>query len=314
MLEIFNVTINQTITLFIFIALGYWLKKSGKVTASFSKGLSVALVNVFNPMLTIKTFSNNVKMDTLKHNATLLIIAIITLLVCVLLGFVMSHIFARSKGKLDKNKFDVYLYSMSISNYGYFGYPLVSALFGEQMLANFMVFAIPFTFFIYTFGIYILNPNKVFSLKKLLNIPMLSVFVGIALGLLDIKFPEVISNALSTGGACQAPVAMLLTGVVFATNNLKSMASSAKVYIAMFIKLVIIPLLLVPILTALKLRPDIAISIMTFFCIPAGLNSIVFPEAFGGDSKTGAQLCFVSTIMCILTIPLVYSLFQTIVL
>ena len=314
MFEIFNITINQTITLLIFIALGYWLKKSGKVTANFSKGLSVSLVNIFNPMLTIKTFSNNVKIDTLTHNATLLGMSVITLLVCVSLGYVMSHIFARTKGELDRNKFDVYLYSMSISNYGYFGYPLISALFGEKMLADFMVFCIPFGFFIYTFGMYILNPNKVFSLKKLLNIPMLSMFVGIALGLLDIKFPAVISNALSSGGACQAPVAMLLTGVVFANNNLKSMASSGKVYIAMFIKLLIIPLILVPVLMALKLRPDIAISIMTFFCIPAGLNSIVFPEAFGGDSKTGAQLCFVSTTMCILTIPIVYSLFQTIVL
>lgn len=313
MLEIFNVTINQTITLFIFISLGYWLKKTGKVTANFSKGLSVALVNVISPMLTIRTFTNNFKPDTITHNLVLLGVSVIVLLVCVIIGFILSNIFARTKGELDRNKFDVYLYSMTISNLGYFGYPLVEAIFGEKMLANFMVFCIPFNIFIYTFGIYILNPNKVFSLKKLLNIPMLALFVGMILGLLEVKFPTVIANVLKSGGDCQAPVAMLLTGVVFATNDLKSMIAGGKVYIAVLIKLLILPLLLTPVLMLLNLRADIAISIMTLFCLPAGLNSIVFPEAFGGDSRTGAQLCFITTIACVITIPIVYTLFQTFV-
>lgn len=314
MLELFNITINQTVTLFIFIALGFWLKKSGKVTANFSKGLSVALVNVISPMLTIRTFANNFKAETITHNLVLLGLAVVTLIVCFIIGFVLSHIFARTKGVLNRNKFDVYLYSMTISNLGYFGYPLIESIFGEQMLANFMVFCIPFNMFIYTFGIYILNPNKVFSLKKLLNIPMLSLFVGMFLGLIDIKFPTLIADVLKSGGDCQAPIAMLLTGVVFASNNLKSMVAGGKVYLAVIIKLIILPLLLIPVLMLLRLPREISISIMTLFCLPAGLNSIVFPEAFGGDSRTGAQLCFITTTLCVITIPLIYSLFQTFVI
>jgi len=313
-LELFNITINQTVTLFIFIALGFWLKKSGKVTANFSKGLSVALVNVISPMLTIRTFANNFKAETITHNLVLLGLAVVTLIVCFIIGFVLSHIFARTKGVLNRNKFDVYLYSMTISNLGYFGYPLIESIFGEQMLANFMVFCIPFNMFIYTFGIYILNPNKVFSLKKLLNIPMLSLFVGMFLGLIDIKFPTLIADVLKSGGDCQAPIAMLLTGVVFASNNLKSMVAGGKVYLAVIIKLIILPLLLIPVLMLLRLPREISISIMTLFCLPAGLNSIVFPEAFGGDSRTGAQLCFITTTLCVITIPLIYSLFQTFVI
>ena len=140
MLEIFSVTINQTITLFIFIALGFWLKKSGKVTANFSKGLSVTLVNIFLPMLSLKTFANNFKADVILDKAVLLGACLITLLVLLLIGYCLSQIFARKNGKLDSNKFDVYLYSLSISNYGYFGYPLIEALFGEEMLFNFNLY------------------------------------------------------------------------------------------------------------------------------------------------------------------------------
>ena len=310
MSEIFRVTINQTITLFIFIALGYWLKKSGKVNANFSKGLSVVLVNVISPMLTIRTFSANFKKDVLMDNIILLCVSVITLSVCFGIGFCLSKIFARENGRLDQKKYDVYIYSMTISNLSYFGNPLIIGIFGEKIFASFLTFCLPFLIFVYTYGIYILNPNRVFSFKKLLNLPMLGMLVGMVLGLVEVKFPAPIANVLSLGGNCQGPVAMLLTGVVFATNNLKNMAGAGKVYIACFIKLLILPILLIPILMVLDLRPEISISIMTIFCLPAGLNSIVFPEAFGGDSKTGAQLCFVSTIACIFTIPIVYTLFR----
>ena len=310
MLEIFKVVISQTVTLFIFISLGYWLKKSGKVTANFSKGLSVSLVNVIGPMLTIRTFANNFKVEALADNAKLLGVSLIVLIICVAIGFPLAWFFSRKNGALDRNKFDVYTYSMTITNIGYFGYPLIEALFGEKMLANFMVFCIPFNMFIYTFGIYILNPNKVFSLKKLLNIPMLAMVVGMVLGLIDVKFPVVIKNVLASGGDCQAPVAMLLTGVVFATNNLKEMVVAGKVYFAYFLKLIVIPLIAIFILTALKLPMELSLCTFVLIILPAGLNSIVFPEAFGGDSRTGAQICFVSTIMCVITIPIMLTLFS----
>ena len=310
MLEIFNVVISQTVTLFIFISLGYWLKKTGKVTANFSKGLSVLLVNVIIPMLTIRTFANNFKVEELFNNAKLLGVSVIVLVISVAIGFPLAAIFSRTKGVLDRNKFDVYTYSMTITNLGYFGYPLIEALFGEKMLASFMVFCIPFNMFIYTFGIYILNPNKVFSLKKLLNIPMLSMVVGMVLGLVDIKFPEIIKNVLASGGDCQAPVAMLLTGVVFASNNLKEMVVAGKVYLAYILKLIVIPAFAIFVLTSLKLSAELSLCIFVLISLPAGLNSIVFPEAFGGDSRTGAQICFVSTIMCVITIPIMLTLFS----
>lgn len=310
MFEIFKLVISQTATLFIFISLGYWLKKSGKVTANFSKGLSVTLVNVISPMLTIRTFANNFKVEALAENAKLLGVSVIVLVICVAIGYPLAAIFSRRKGELDRNKFDVYIYSMSITNFGYFGYPLIEQLFGEKMLSNFMVFCIPFCIFIYTFGIYILDPNKVFSIKKLFNIPMLSMVVGMLLGLIDVQFPDIVKNVLATGGDCQGPVAMMMTGIVFASNNLKEMVCAGKVYFAYFIKLTIIPIIAIAVLTWLKVPMELAICIFVLISLPAGLNSIVFPEAFGGDSRTGAQICFVSTVLCVITIPVMMMLFS----
>jgi predicted permease len=45
-----------------------------------------------------------------------------------------------------------------------------------------------------------------------------------------------------------------------------------------------------------------------FLCMPMGLNTVIFPEAYGGDSGTGAQCCFVSQVLGLLTIPGVFAL------
>ena len=48
---------------------------------------------------------------------------------------------------------------------------------------------------------------------------------------------------------------------------------------------------------------------LAFFAIaaPLGLNTVVFPEAYGGNPETGASMAMISHTLCILTIPLMYA-------
>ena len=55
---------------------------------------------------------------------------------------------------------------------------------------------------------------------------------------------------------------------------------------------------------------DTFILFMLFFAVatPLGLNTVVFPEAFGGDPSTGASMAMISHTLCVLTIPLMFTL------
>ena len=44
------------------------------------------------------------------------------------------------------------------------------------------------------------------------------------------------------------------------------------------------------------------------FAAPLGLNTVVFPAAYGEDSSTGASMAMISHTLCVLTIPLLYAL------
>ena len=39
-----------------------------------------------------------------------------------------------------------------------------------------------------------------------------------------------------------------------------------------------------------------------------GLNTVVIPAAYGGDTRTGAAMAMISHVLCIVTIPLLYAL------
>ena len=281
------------------------MKKRGKISDQFNKGISNLIVYIFLPFLTFGSMADNFKISVLADKSNLILVSAVMLVAFGIIAFVFSRIL--SKSQLTR---DVYFYSFSIPNSGYFGNPLMLAIFGELMLFDYMIFTIPFVVVTYTFGVYILNPNRVLSFKNLINPILISMILGMVAGALNIKLPNVCDTIIDTGAACMAPCAMILTGIVFASNNLKSMVTNVKVYIACGIKMVLIPIVVTVIIAYTGIAENLATIMIVTLTLPTGLNSIIFPEAYGGDSRTGAQLCFISTFTCLIFMPVMLSLYQ----
>ena len=130
-----------------------------------------------------------------------------------------------------------------------------------------------------------------------------------------------LTDALSKLGNCMAPIAMLLAGVTVAKYDFKKMITNKKVYVASIFRLIIIPAILITIsygfillFNLIGINLDNTFLFLLFFIIasPLGMNTIVFPEAFGGDPSTGASLTLISHILMVITIPLMYSLLTVI--
>lgn len=305
MIESFIVTFSQIFVLFVFIAIGYWMKKTNKIADFFNKGLSNLLVYIFVPALTFKSISENFSLEIMSQYGFKVLISCLLLGFFLVVAFFVSRIFTK-----NRNTRDVYMYSFTFPNSGYIGNPLILAVFGEAVLFEFIIFCIPFMFLTYTFGVYILNPNRKFNIKSLLNPIIISVLLGIVVGIFSFELPVLVGTILEMSTNCLAPTAMILTGIVFASNNLKDMISNKKIYLVCAIKVLIIPLIAIFFLKALNFPEDIAVLIIVMITLPTGLNSIVFPEAYGGDSRTGAQLCFVSTVLCLVAIPTALALYN----
>ena len=299
--ETFKITVNQELIMFTFMLIGFFMKRK-QIGGDMAKVLSALEVNFFLPAVGFLTFYQNCTVSGIGENISFLFAGIAVIALTFFIAKFLSELFGK-----DSNQKDIYMYSFLIPNIGYMGYPLVEAVFGEKALFQMMVFVLPFQIMIFTYGIYILNPNREWSLKKILNPNLLGITLGIVFGLLGIKLPPFLQSAVIAAKACMSPTAMILMGFVLGAIPLKPVFRNFSSYIAAVIRGIVIPGTVFALMSFLKVDKGIILIAVATLAMPFGLNSVVFPEAFGGDSETGAKTCFISNLTGLITIPLVFA-------
>jgi len=126
---------------------------------------------------------------------------------------------------------------------------------------------------------------------------------------------ETLNNTICESAAgCMAPCAMLMSGYVLGGSHVKEMFMNTRVYIASILRLILIPGMIGVVMYVLRVNPSIMLCAVAILAMPLGLNTVVFPEAFGGDSQTGAQACFISSVLGLFTMPVVFSLLTAVTL
>ena len=101
---------------------------------------------------------------------------------------------------------------------------------------------------------------------------------------------------------------MILTGFVIGGYDLKKLLTKKRIYLASFLRLILLPALFILILWALGADHEILVLTLFAFGTPLGLNTVVFPAAYGGDTSIGASMAMISHTLCVATIPLMYAL------
>ncbi len=107
-------------------------------------------------------------------------------------------------------------------------------------------------------------------------------------------------------GNLNTPLAMIVLGAYMAKTNLLDMFRNGKAYRISFFRLLLLPGLE---LVALSLLPEayerIGMIILLAAAAPVGALAPVFAQMFGRDTTEGAQTVSLSTILSIITMPLI---------
>jgi predicted permease len=298
-----QVIFKQLSILYIFLLVGWLLGKIKKDKAPHSDIISVLLVNVFLPCKVFNTFANNVTVSYLKDHSILLLSSVIVLVILVVIAHFVSKL-------LTKHAYErkIYAYSIAIANYAYLGYALIESVFGESVLAQFMLFAIPFIFYTYTIGYAMLTGGKA-PIKRLLNPITVAIVIGLVFGLAGWKLPDMLTTVVSSASACVGPLSMLLTGITLSTFAFRDLLSNKTAYLFSALRLVVIPAVAYFICRGARLD-WLAPMVLIITCMPCGLNTIVFPKLMGEDCKPGARLALITHVFSLITLPCWLSLLQ----
>lgn len=292
-----SITVQQVAILACFMLVGWILSKKNIVKTEHSELLSKLMVWVFFPCKLFSGFSSHFTVPYLADRWVFLPVsfAVLVCIVTVLWLIVPKVVKTEEMQRIVR-------YSLTVPNFGYMGYALCESLFGGEMMLDMMIYGLPVSMYTYTEGYRLLTSTGKISLKRLVNPVFVAILIGCIVGVAGIPIPHVLQSVVSQASGCVAPVSMLLAGITVSEFPLKQLLFDKTTYVVTFLRLLVIPIGIGFILS--RFCPaNIVLPAMMCFCMPCGMNTVVFPKLVGGDCRPGASLAIVSTALSILTIP-----------
>ncbi len=292
--------INQIFILFIIMFIGVIAKKKGIINESVEKSISTVLTRIAMPAMVLSAAFITYSAEILPNMLQIFVITVLSYIAIILLGTLSGKLL-----RFDRNTASVYQSLLVFANVGFMGYPVARALYGEIGVFYTSVVNLVFSAMMWTYGILLYNSKEKLNFKSLFNIGTISSLLGILLFMLQVPVPAPILSALDLTGKMTTPLSMLLIGAMIANVSVKLLFSDWKVYWTSFLKLLIFPLATVFLLKLLHLN-DMVVAICTIMAaMPAAATNAIFAKEFDVNPTFASIGVFITTLLCIGTLPLI---------
>ncbi len=304
------ILLQQMMILFVFMIIGYYLARKGMLDDKISRFLSYLIVNVANPCLVL---SGCIADEFLQRDAFLMVaaLAVGVYVVLLLLAELVIPRFIPSNSDQKKNEQDIYKLMLVFSNIGFMGFPIIEALYGSFALIYGAVFLLPYNFLIYTYGIKCIKgkmENAKMVFKLCFNVGTIASILAITISLLQIRIPDAPAQAIEMLSGLAAPLSMMVIGASFAGKNFKELFGDVRLLAFSAVKLLLLPILGGLIIRQITPDPVLQGICMVILSTPVGSMSAMMARTYDGNFDKASQGVAVTTILSIVTMPVVFAI------
>lgn len=298
-MELSMIILKQIVLMFIYMMIGFLLYKKKFVTKQGSKELGLILLYVILPVVIVKAYLVTFSAELLRGFA----LSFAASLLVLLLSMLLSRIVFRSKYPIEQ-------FSSAFSNAGFIGIPLVEMTFNDSMAVFYVSsFVALLNILQWTYGIVVMTGKRDSTApKKITTNPIvISFIVGIILFFFPVELPEVLNSAVAAVSSMNAPVAMIILGTYLAQMKLRELFTDRMVYLCAVMRLIVIPLATAAVLALIPGNEMLKMSVLIVAATPVGSNVAIFAQMEDMDYTQAVKDICLSTLLCIVTIPLVVS-------
>lgn len=322
-----DILVQKVLLLTVMVALGFILRKAKKADGQLAKGFSDTVVYLTQPAMIIYSF---LEADFSRR--------ILITSLCVLAFSMIFHAlyYAVSlmlyKDAPEKHR-TVLQFATVFTNAGFMGIPLISELISPEAAVYATFYVVSFNVYNWSLGCYIYTNDKSYiSVKKMLiNPATIPTYIGLALyiagGLLtipdalvpvfnDFLIPVVKDDVLFLLKSTVIPMSMMMIGIRLAESDFKTMFTDKYMPVLLVVRLLALPLIIMAVMKLVSLTGIIPDSILTpaatvlviSSSTPVAAMANIFAERFDGDAVYASKLVSVSTLLSMLTMPLVAAI------
>ena len=301
MLESFNVAFNAVAPFLILLGIGFLIVRTGIADREFMKRLNTLNFRIFFPFLMF----NNVygaKPENMPSLKLMLTGALSVILLVVLLVMTVPKIVKENPRR------GVIIQGIFRSNFIIYGIPLTTSVFGTEKSSVCGIMILLMVSIFNIAGVIVLelfrDGGKIRPGKLLAGIAKNPLLQGCVLGLLfyllQIRLPKFIESPVSSLASLASTLALVVLGANLRFDELRRNIRTVTVVLAL--RLVLLPLVMVPFAWAIGLRGVELFLILMIFGTPVATSSYPMAQNMGGDGPLAGQLVFVSTVASLGTI------------
>ena len=304
----FILIFEQLLKMFFIMLLAFICYKIKLVDQNGNRSISNLLLMVVNPLLIITVYQ-----DT-EYNPDMvsgLLLAFAAALAAHILGILISTFLIRPSSGPDCS---IERFNSMYSNCGFIGIPLVNSILGCSGVFFITAYMVVFNLFTWTHGIILMEKKcSLKNMKEGILSPMfLSTLAAVALFLLRIRIPSVVLDSMNYVADMNTPLAMMVAGFSVAQSDLGKMLRNLRIYFISFIKLILIPVLMIAVLKLMSLPSEVATTILIGAACPAATTGTMMAIRYRQNYTYSSELFATTTVLSIITIPAVVFLAEII--
>lgn len=304
-----SVLFSNLVGLFLLIGAGYAAVRAGLMPSGASAYLTTLVMKVTMPAT---IFSSMIRPFDPAFVRDALIIACLGFVLHLSYGLISRLLVGPLR--VPKGRQGMWMMCATFCNNGFMGFPVAYALFGEDGLALAVMLAIPFNLLVYSLGGKMVTMDQpegsqapALSLKKaVFSVLNLTVLVGLVFYVFQLPVPTAIMTPIQQLANVTTPVSMFVTGMNLAKDRLTDVVRDRDAVSVSLVRLLLMPVLTWAVLLPLPIANPLVVGVtLIIMAMPAPAVSVVLGEQYGGCTELAARTVFLSSLLCIGTIPLI---------
>ncbi|HJC74173.1 MAG TPA: AEC family transporter [Candidatus Mediterraneibacter faecavium] len=295
----FILIFEQLLKMFFIMVLAFVCFKIRLVDQNGNKTVSNLLLLVVNPILIITVYQTEYDPALVRG----LLLAFAAAAATHVLGILISTLLIRPKAGAD---YSIERFNAMYSNCGFIGIPLIGSVLGDTGVFYLSAYMVMFNLFSWTHGVVLMEKKlSMKSLKDGLISPMfIATLTAVLLFFLRLKIPSVLLDSMNYIADMNTPLAMMVAGFSVAQADLGKMCRNLRLYYASAVKLIIFPLLTIPLLMLFHLPSEVSMTVLIAAACPSATTGTMMAIRYKQNYTYSSEIFSMTTIFAVVTMPL----------
>lgn len=295
--------VTQMLMIFGIVMVGLFAAKRNLWSGEIDRKLSIFIMNISMPALILASVMGD---DLAFENGELLSLGIVALVnYVVLLGMALL---IPKIWKVNRSRRGLLRFMLAFGNVSFIGYPVCDAVFGPKAVFCASVLNIPFNLLIFTIGVSFItggSARQAFSPKLIFSPCVLASILALVIALLKIPMPQPVGEWFHLLGDLTIPCALLIIGSSLSHIPVRDMLGNRFVYVVTALRLLVLPMLVCAVLTLCGIDSFVVGVATVLSAMPVATNGIMLCLQYGQDERVMTQGLFFTTLLSVVSIPLV---------